>query len=44
MDEFLKFCPKREFSKILQYIDTLAYTSIPDYSYLYLCLRHAARV
>lgn len=29
---------------MMEYIDTLGYTSIPEYSYFYLCLNHAARV
>uniref|UniRef100_A0A915CJI7 Protein kinase domain-containing protein n=1 Tax=Parascaris univalens TaxID=6257 RepID=A0A915CJI7_PARUN len=43
LDHFLKDCPKREFSTILAYIDTLEYESIPDYDHIYYCIQHAAK-
>uniref|UniRef100_A0A183UT08 Protein kinase domain-containing protein n=1 Tax=Toxocara canis TaxID=6265 RepID=A0A183UT08_TOXCA len=43
LDDFLKECPKREFSTILAYIDTLEYESIPDYDHIYYCIQHAAK-
>ncbi|VDK63182.1 unnamed protein product [Anisakis simplex] len=43
LNDFLKECPKREFSTILAYIDTLEYESIPDYDHIYYCIQHAAK-
>uniref|UniRef100_F1LAH2 Tau-tubulin kinase 1 n=1 Tax=Ascaris suum TaxID=6253 RepID=F1LAH2_ASCSU len=44
MNFFLEKCPKRHYEKIFKYIDTLVYTSIPDYAYIYFLLKHAAKV
>ncbi|CAD5235019.1 unnamed protein product [Bursaphelenchus xylophilus] len=43
LEEFLSECPRREFLAIMQCVDGLLYQSIPDYSYLYFCLQHAAK-
>uniref|UniRef100_A0A0R3RGU5 Protein kinase domain-containing protein n=1 Tax=Elaeophora elaphi TaxID=1147741 RepID=A0A0R3RGU5_9BILA len=43
MDDFFKQCPKREFSTIMKYIDSLEYESIPDYDHIYYCIQHAAK-
>ncbi|VDN20956.1 unnamed protein product [Gongylonema pulchrum] len=43
MDDFFKDCPKREFSTIMKYIDSLEYESIPDYDHIYYCIQHAAK-
>uniref|UniRef100_A0AC34R942 Protein kinase domain-containing protein n=2 Tax=Panagrolaimus sp. JU765 TaxID=591449 RepID=A0AC34R942_9BILA len=42
-DEFLEGLPKKEFSEIMRYIDTLEYQNIPDYEFVYYCLSHAAK-
>ncbi|VDN20271.1 unnamed protein product [Gongylonema pulchrum] len=39
----LKDCPSPHYSMIMQYIDGLQYTSIPDYGYIYYLLKHAAK-
>ncbi|KHN86639.1 Tau-tubulin kinase 1 [Toxocara canis] len=44
MNLLLEKCPKRHYEKIFKYIDTLGYTSIPDYGYIYFLLKHAAKV
>ncbi|KAK0416270.1 hypothetical protein QR680_012389 [Steinernema hermaphroditum] len=41
LNEFLKDCPKKEFTAILKYLDALQYESIPDYDYIYYCVQHA---
>ncbi|KAK0416271.1 hypothetical protein QR680_012390 [Steinernema hermaphroditum] len=43
LDNFLRNCPKRQFSTILHYVDSLQYQSIPDYDYVYYCLEHAMK-
>ncbi|VDN89090.1 unnamed protein product [Brugia pahangi] len=43
MDDFFKQCPRREFSTIMKYIDSLEYESIPDYDHIYYCIQHAAK-
>ncbi|CAD5223724.1 unnamed protein product [Bursaphelenchus okinawaensis] len=43
LEDFLTDCPKRQFLAIMQYLDSLVYQSIPDYSYVYYCLQHAAK-
>lgn len=37
-------CPQPHYEKIMDYVDQLRYTSIPDYGYIYFLLKHAARV
>uniref|UniRef100_A0A7E4UU49 Protein kinase domain-containing protein n=1 Tax=Panagrellus redivivus TaxID=6233 RepID=A0A7E4UU49_PANRE len=44
LDDFLTDCPKRQFTAIMQYLDSLVYQSIPDYDYVYYCIQHACRV
>ncbi|VDK87233.1 unnamed protein product [Litomosoides sigmodontis] len=44
MDDFFKQCPRREFSTIMKYIDSLQYESIPDYDHIYYCIQHAAKI
>ncbi|KAK0416272.1 hypothetical protein QR680_012391 [Steinernema hermaphroditum] len=43
LEEFFEGCPKREFTTIMQYVDSLQYQSIPDYNYVYYCLQHAMK-
>lgn len=42
-DHFFRHCPRREFRRILEYIDPLSYSSIPDYQYLLYCVQHAQK-
>lgn len=42
LDDFFYNCPKKEFTRILKYIDTLGYYAVPDYSFIYFCVQHAA--
>lgn len=44
LNEFLHKCPKREFARIFEHIHQLSYTNIPDYSFIYLCLKYAKKV
>ncbi|KAM3716670.1 Tau-tubulin kinase [Dirofilaria immitis] len=39
----LEGCPLPHYRIILQYIDDLQYTSIPDYGYIYFLLKHIAK-
>ncbi|ULT99543.1 hypothetical protein L3Y34_000689 [Caenorhabditis briggsae] len=41
-DDFFYNCPKKEFGRILKYIDTLGYYAVPDYKFIYYCVQHAA--
>uniref|UniRef100_A0A915PEZ9 Protein kinase domain-containing protein n=1 Tax=Setaria digitata TaxID=48799 RepID=A0A915PEZ9_9BILA len=43
IDMLLKGCPLPHYHMILQYIDQLQYTSIPDYGYIYFLLKHIAK-
>lgn len=43
LDQFLTGCPKREFARILKYLDTLTYFSIPDYKFVVDCIGHAMK-
>ncbi|VDM14458.1 unnamed protein product [Wuchereria bancrofti] len=36
-------CPLPHYRMIMQYIDNLQYTSIPDYGYIYFLLKHIAK-
>ncbi|CCD62527.1 Protein kinase domain-containing protein [Caenorhabditis elegans] len=42
LDDFLFLCPKKEFTRILKYLDTLGYYAVPDYKFIYFCVQHAA--
>lgn len=44
LSDFLAKCPKCEFSRIFEHIHQLAYTNIPDYSFIYICLKYAKKV
>ncbi|CAB3404086.1 unnamed protein product [Caenorhabditis bovis] len=42
LDDFFYNCPKKEFNRILKYIDSLGYYAVPDYQFIYYCMQHAA--
>ncbi|CAI5451851.1 unnamed protein product [Caenorhabditis angaria] len=42
LDDFFYNCPKKEFSRIMKYVDGLNYYSLPDYQFIYFCIQHAA--
>ncbi|KAF1762406.1 hypothetical protein GCK72_010668 [Caenorhabditis remanei] len=42
LEDFLYNCPKKEFTRILKYVDTLGYYAVPDYGFIYYCVKHAA--
>lgn len=44
VDLLLEGCPLPHYRIIMQYIDDLQYTSIPDYGYIYFLLKHIAKV
>ncbi|VDK74768.1 unnamed protein product [Litomosoides sigmodontis] len=43
VDLLLEGCPLPHYRIIMQYIDDLQYTSIPDYGYIYFLLKHIAK-
>ncbi|EFO22981.2 CK1/WORM6 protein kinase [Loa loa] len=43
MKLLLEGCPRPHYRMIMQYIDNLEYTSIPDYGYIYFLLKHVAK-
>ncbi|CAI4225710.1 unnamed protein product [Auanema sp. JU1783] len=43
LDKFLSRCPKREFIKILKYLDELTYFCIPDYKFIFDVILHAMK-
>uniref|UniRef100_A0A8R1EI13 Uncharacterized protein n=1 Tax=Caenorhabditis japonica TaxID=281687 RepID=A0A8R1EI13_CAEJA len=40
-DDFFYDCPKKEFLRILKYVDSLGFYSTPDYKFVYFCIQHA---
>uniref|UniRef100_A0A0R3RTK2 Protein kinase domain-containing protein n=1 Tax=Elaeophora elaphi TaxID=1147741 RepID=A0A0R3RTK2_9BILA len=42
-DLLLEGCPLPHYRMIMQYVDDLQYTSIPDYGYIYFLLKHIAK-
>ncbi|KAI6196125.1 hypothetical protein M3Y94_01072000 [Aphelenchoides besseyi] len=44
LNDFLVLCPKREFKRIMDYVDSLKYLSIPDYDFVYYCIQKACEV
>ncbi|EGT35417.1 hypothetical protein CAEBREN_29816 [Caenorhabditis brenneri] len=42
LDDFFYNCPKKEFTRILKYVDSLGYYAVPDYKFIYYCVQHAA--
>uniref|UniRef100_A0A7E4ZSS8 Protein kinase domain-containing protein n=1 Tax=Panagrellus redivivus TaxID=6233 RepID=A0A7E4ZSS8_PANRE len=42
-EDFMQGLPKRQFTEIMRYVDTLEYHSIPDYDYVHYCLQHACK-
>ncbi|CAD6194906.1 unnamed protein product [Caenorhabditis auriculariae] len=43
LDDFFYNCPKREFKRIMDYIDTLDYYQVPDYKFVHFCVQHAEK-
>lgn len=42
--QLLRNCPEPHYRMMMDYIDSLKYTSIPDYGYIYFLLKHIAKV
>uniref|UniRef100_A0A915DCJ5 non-specific serine/threonine protein kinase n=1 Tax=Ditylenchus dipsaci TaxID=166011 RepID=A0A915DCJ5_9BILA len=43
LHDFLAMCPQRQFSRVLKYLYSLTYISIPDYMFVHSCLANAAK-